>query len=170
MTRTRTKRKPPRRLSGARGGLSTRVGSDPTTIANPHARPKAGSLRPMAQDLPEVVDHRGSPCPVCGVEHRVRFATGRGEEHGIDNVLVWQIWYRTEYDDGHCDGICVSQTIVSPRSAGESGAIEILRRLQRGYRRLHVFEVTWPPTTEDLAAIRQAEHRRQLIERATGRG
>jgi hypothetical protein len=139
--------------------LATRLGKDPTTIVNEYARPKAGSLRPMCRELPEVVDHRDE-------QPDIRMAFGRGEEHALDNVMVWLIWYRTEYADGHLDAVCISQTVVSPHSGGEFHAIETLRRLQRGYKRIHIYEISAPPTVEQIAATREADHRQHQIRMA----
>lgn len=139
--------------------MAARLGEDPTTIVDAYARPKAGSLRPMCRDLPEVVDHR---CE----RPDIRMAFGRGDEYALDNVMVWLIWYRTEYDDAHLDAACISQTVVSPRSGGEAHAIETLRRLQRGYKRIHIYEISEPPTAEQIAATREADHRQHQIRKA----
>lgn len=118
---------------------------DPSTIANPHARPRAGSLAPMARALPPIVDHRSAG-------PRVRFALQRGEPLAWDNIAAWSLWYRTEYADGHVDEVCRVQAVIA---ATEGKALDTLQRLQYGVAtRLHLFAVDPPNRPQDLAALR----------------
>ncbi|MEN6336621.1 MAG: hypothetical protein ABFE13_24820 [Phycisphaerales bacterium] len=131
----------------------TPLGADPSTIRNPNARPRAGSLAPATRALPEVVDHRGD-CPHCGCRHVVRLAIQRGEEYSEDNIAAWTIWYRSEYESGHVDEVCRFQKVIA---ATQAKAIETLRQLQFGVAvKLHLFEVERPPTA---AEVRMMRHR-----------
>lgn len=167
MARTRTTRSIAKRATD-HGSRATAL-SDPSTIRNEHARPRGGSLRPVAGELPEVVDHRGEPCPVCGVTHRVTMAFGRGEEHSPDNPFAWRIWYKAEYEDGHLDETCAVQSvIVPPAPAGtEAMAIRAIQWLQyRFAQRVHIIGVESPPAAgqaEDLNTVnRELERMRKL--------
>jgi hypothetical protein len=128
-----------------------RLGQDPTTIANPHARPRAGSIRPVVAGLPQVVDHRGH-CPHCGVEHRVTFALQRGQAYSWDNIGVRTVWYRTEYAHGAIDEVCRYQQVIA---ATDAKAVEVIQRLQRGYPRIHLFGIDRPPTVQEIEASRE---------------
>ncbi len=162
--------RPTRSTRRATGPGPRATSSDPSTIRNEHARPRSGSLKPVARQLPEIVDHRGSPCPICGVTHDVKIAFGRGEEHAIDNVMVWVVWYWAEYEDGRIDSACAYQTVVVPPAprGNESMAIEVLRKLQLGFaKRIHLMAVEAPPTWALIEAARKENERIDRIRRAT---
>ena len=107
---------------------------------NPYLRPKR--VPAQEADLPPVVDHRGDPCPVCGVRHEVRFAVDIGETYSDTNFLAWRIWYRLESAGRRVSPNCLAQQILAD---SEVTAIKTLRRLCQGRAvKIHLFSVERP--------------------------
>lgn len=163
MARTTSRRsngKPQRRLSGVP------LGADPTTILNPYARPKAGSARLVVGELPELVDHTGDPCAVCGVRHEVTFAIGVGDALSADNPLVWTLFYRSEFASGRTSSMDHYQRVIAamPQYGGREKAILTLLALRRGLcSRVHLYHVEPPVTAEQAAEAAEANRIWQRI-------
>lgn len=108
------------------------VGPNPSTIRNPHARPKAKPGQ-RVRPLPAVVR-----CPKAGVT----FALLRGEEPpGMDVIggAVWQLVYRCVYPHGVRDEIARFSQVIA---RDEAEAVRALQELMYGFaQRIELYEV-----------------------------
>lgn len=116
------------------GGLGAKLGEDPTTIANPYARPAAGCTRNRAV-WPQI-EWRPDECD------KVRFALQRGDDPpGMDVIggSVWEILYRCIYPHGAFDEIARFRRVVA---LSLDAAIKALQWLEYGFaEKLILYEV-----------------------------
>lgn len=129
-TKSRSKTKPPRRLSGVP------LGEDPTTIKNEWARPKGGSLRPVVRELPPIV--WADPAI-----YDPKFALQRdGDPPGFDAIRasVWQMLHRCIYSAEHRDEVTYFwRTIARDRDE----AVLLLQKRMYGFAtKVIVYDVT----------------------------
>ena len=113
-------RRPPVRSAGT----GAQLGSDPGTVRNPHARPRAGSRRPVRAALPPVEDRP---------DEDVRFSLQRGDDPpGLAAIRssVWELVYRAVFGDGYFDRIARFRRVIA-RDRAE--AVAILQRLEYGF-------------------------------------
>lgn len=109
-----------------------RLGSDPSTVRNPHARPRAGNFRvwPQRTIAPPRVVERQWPRAECQWGW---VADIRGQCVSEIRIACWQIWHRCRYLAGQVD-VHVKYLEV-PRIAAptRAEAIEQLARRMVGF-------------------------------------
>jgi hypothetical protein len=123
--------------------------SDPTTLRNPHARPRRGSHRPVIETaLCGVVDR-------CGERLEPRMTILSEDPLGWDNMAKWSILYRCRYRSGHEDRELHELDIVA---AGPAGALERLQRRLIGFDVdvLEIFALRPPLSREQVALVQRS--------------
>jgi len=134
---------------------------DPGTLRNPHARPRCGSRRPMAEvHLAVVEDHTAA-----GYEPRLLVLVS--EPLLWDNMARWSIVYRCRYGSGHEDAELHDRDFVA---AARDGAIEQLRRRMVGFdvSVIELYAVRAPLTGAEREAVHAANEWLELQRRAVG--
>ena len=150
MTSAPAKRKTPRRVSG-----------DPSTLRNPHARPRRGSLRPTVETA------------LCAVVDRTAERLWAGlvilaeEPLSWDNMARWSIVYRCCYGSGHEDAELHERDIIG---ASRAGVIERLQRRLVGFdvRTLEICAVQAPLRRDQVAAVHAANEQLDAERRRLG--
>jgi hypothetical protein len=113
------------------------VGSDPTTIANPYARPRSRSLGVANRNLPPVI------WATAEESDRVRFALQRdADPPGMDVIggSVWDLTHRCLYGPGHADQVAYFWRTIAP---SRDEAVRLLQRRMYGFAdSVILYEVT----------------------------
>jgi len=120
-------------------------------IRNPHARPRRRPS-PVAAilTLPEVIER---PEEYDGI----RLMQLVGEPCDPENIAVWELTYRCEYESGLRDrGVDVRQIIAGKGAAGRAKAIRTLQELMAGFgiARIILYDARGPMTVEQVQEVR----------------
>jgi hypothetical protein len=149
-TIARSQRKPPRSQGG-----------DASTLRNPHARPRRGSLRPVVETALCMVVDRTAERLDAGLVIRVE------EPLSWDNMARWSILYRCRYGTGHAGQELHERDFIGSSRAG------VIERLQRrmigfGVETLEIFAVRGPLTREQVAVVHAANEQLEIERRRLG--
>lgn len=104
----------------------------------------------MLVSLPEVIER---PEEYDGI----RLMQLVGEPYGPENIAVWELTYRCEYESGLRDqGVDVRQIIAGKGDAGRAKAIRTLQELMAGFgiARIILYDARGPMTVEQVQKIR----------------
>lgn len=129
-------------------------------IRNHHVRPRRSRQpAPAPANLPKVVERPD-------LYDGVAFAQSVGEQHDHENLAVWHLVYRCEYEGDRVDEMAdVRQVIAATRAR----AVKTLQELMAGFavQRIILYHARGPMTMDQIAEIRRMNEQLEQMKKDT---